>query len=137
VEAALSPGLHTVTAAATDAFGASAEDSITVQVFAGTGVPSATILSPADGLFVAPGTVITLQGQGTDPEEGILPGARLQWFSDRDGVLGTGTSLQVVLSGPAQACNPEIVSHRITLQVTDSDGHQVTEYITVVVGIIC
>ncbi len=56
--------------------------------------PLASIISPAAGPsgaaefpYHAP---VVLQGIGTDPEEGPLPGGYLSWYSDRDGLLGTG-----------------------------------------------
>jgi hypothetical protein len=134
---ALSPGTHTVTVTAVDALGATGQDSVSVTVLSGAGVPSAQILSPATPAYFAPGTLVTFQGQGTDPEDGTLPGSSLQWSSDIDGVLGVGTTLQRVLSGPISPCNPEYVVHTITLRVTDSDGHQLTEWIRVNVGGLC
>ena len=93
-----------------------------MTVLSGTGVPSAQILGPPPGTFVGPGTMLAFQGVGTDPEDGTLPGTSLQWSSDIDGTLGTGNTLQRVLSGPITPCNPESVGHTITLRVTDSDG---------------
>jgi hypothetical protein len=67
----------------------------------------------------------------------VLSGSDLMWFSNRDGFLGSGTSIQVALSGPEVACNPEFVFHNITLRVTDSDAHQATQQIVVSVGSPC
>jgi len=103
----------------------------------GAGEPTAVILSPQQGDSFGPDTMVTLQGEGIDPEDGTLSGSDLMWFSDRDGFLGSGTSIQVVLSGPEVACSPEFVSHNITLRVTDSDGHQATQQIVVSVGRPC
>ncbi|WP_347275448.1 hypothetical protein [Candidatus Kuenenia sp.] len=103
----------------------------------GTGEPTAVILSPQQNDSFAPGTMVTLQGEGIDPEDGTLSGSDLMWFSDRDGFLGSGASLQIVLSGPVVPCDPEFVSHTITLRVTDSDGHQSTQQIVISVGRIC
>jgi hypothetical protein len=133
----LSAGAHTVTVTAVDGLGATGQDSVVVTVLSGTGVPSAQILGPPPGTFVGPGTMLAFQGVGTDPEDGTLPGTSLQWSSDIDGTLGTGNTLQRVLSGPITPCNPESVGHTITLRVTDSDGHQLTESILVWVGNIC
>lgn len=104
---------------------------------AGLGEPTAVILSPQDGDIFTPDTMVTLQGEGVDPEDGRLSGSNLMWFSDIDGLLGSGTSLQAVLSGPELACNPEFVSHSITLRVTDSDAHQAEQQIVVSVGRPC
>lgn len=103
----------------------------------GVGEPTAVILSPQQDDSFGPDTMVTLQGEGIDPEDGTLSGSDLMWFSDRDGFLGSGTSIQIVLSGPEVPCNPEYVSHKITLRVTDSDGHQATQQIVVKVGRPC
>lgn len=101
------------------------------------GEPTAVIISPQDGDIFSPGIMVAFQGEGIDPEDGVLSGSDLMWFSDRDGFLGSGTSIQVALSGPEVACNPEFVFHNITLRVTDSDAHQATQQIVVSIGSPC
>lgn len=134
----LSEGIHPITVTATDSLGLTGQDSITVNVQMAAGHPSALIISPpANDAFFSPGTLIAFEGQGTDPEDGTLAGSSLSWASDRDGFLGTGNTLEIALSGPATPCHPETVSHTITLQVTDSDGHQASHSILVLVGLIC
>jgi serine protease len=130
LKATLSPGEHTVTVTATDASGATGQDSVTVWMRSGEGLLSVTILSPPDNIIIGPGTAVTLQGQAS-------PGAALHWASDRDGPLGTSPSLQVVLSGPAPGHQCDAVSHRITLRATAHGGNQVTDSVTVAVGSIC
>lgn len=102
-----------------------------LKLVTGLGEPSVVILSPQDGDTFAPGTMVTLQREGVDPEDGRLSGSNLKWFSDIDGSLGSGISLQTELSGPEIACNSEFVSHNITLRVTDSDGYQAEQQIIV------
>lgn len=133
----LSEGLQTITLTATDSLGLLGDDSITVTIMAASGHPSALIISPAHNTMVSSGTSITLEGQGSDPEDGPLTGSGLVWTSNIDGTLGSGATLDIVLSGPAIVCNPDFVSHTITLQVEDSDGHQVTHSIVIRVGSIC
>jgi hypothetical protein len=137
ISAPLSAGTHTITLTAKDSFGLTGQNSIAVIVVEGPGIPSAAILSPGNRAHFLPGTLITFTGRGTDPEDGILPGARLRWWSSRDGFLGTGTTLSVVLSGPSTPCNPAEVRHIITLEVMDSDGNITTDQIEVFVGQIC
>jgi hypothetical protein len=131
--ASLSEGTHTVSLTATDAFGLVGEDSITVIVEAGAGFPTAQILSPANGAGFGAGALITFEGQGIDPEDGALTGSALTWSSDRDGPIGTGNTIDVVLSGPS---GNELRAHTITLTVTDSDGRESTHSITVSIGTI-
>lgn len=133
----LSAGAHVITVVATDGKGATGQDSVTINVQPGTGLPTVSIVEPAPGLAVSPGTHITLYGTATDPEDGVLTGASLVWSSDVDGILGTGESINVVLSGPAIPCNPEIVMHTIRLRATDSNGHQVDVTIRIAVGSVC
>lgn len=82
--------------------------------------PSAVIMAPCDGASVAQDLSVRLRGAAVDPEAGWLTGASLVWTSDRDGYLGTGQDLQVLLTPGA---------HVVTLTATDALGgvarHQV------------
>ncbi len=60
-----------------DAVGESSSSSLTVQV--SNGSPTATILSPANGVRYTVGDAVPFSGQGTDPEQGELPGSALRW----------------------------------------------------------
>ena len=80
---------------------------------------------------------MTLQGSATDNEDGVLAGSSLSWSSSIDGPLGTGSTLQVQLSGPATPCNPELIAHEVTLEATDSGGNRVVTTIIIFVGVIC
>lgn len=87
--------------------------------------PLATIVSPpADATFnaVAP---IVLEGLGTDLEDGAMENTALHWRSDRDGPLGTGGLLEVMLS-PG--------THTITLTATDSGRLTATDSLSLVVA---
>jgi hypothetical protein len=129
----LAEGTHIITLTATDDYGLSGTDMITIQVLAGAGYPSAQITSPANGWIVAVGATVTLTGVGTDPEDGTLPAGQLEWRSDLDGILGYGPTLTVALSGPG--CDSTV--HIITLTVTDSDGHTASHSIWINVVEIC
>ena len=133
----LTTGTHTLTVTAVDAKGLIAQDQVTVNVTPGEGLPLPQITSPGDNLFIGPDTLVTLQGTASDPEDGTLNGASLEWRSSIDGLLGTGSSVQVVLSGPQVRCNPESVDHTISFTARDSDGHEVTVQLTITVGLIC
>jgi hypothetical protein len=75
--------------------------------------PIASITSPQSGAQFPDNQPVALVGAGNDAEDGVLPGAALTWSSDRDGGLGTGTTLSRTLSAGA---------HLITLTATDSRG---------------
>ena len=112
-----------MTASVTDSAGGADSDSIQVVVTLPGAPPSVTITAPASGTSVSSGTSVTLEGTATDPEDGDLTTA-IEWVSDRDGSLGTGGSVSVVLSDGV---------HVITASVVDSHGRQGTDSITVTV----
>jgi hypothetical protein len=82
-----------------------------------TKAPVAAISAPeagADGALYNTSELVAFAGTGTDVEDGNLTGNSLAWSSNRDGLLGYGTSLQVD--------NLTTGVHTITLTVTDSDS---------------
>lgn len=133
----LTAGTHTITLHAVDGLGLSATDEVTIVVQSGAGAPTPVITSPVDGTLVAPGQMITLTGEATDPEDGTLPAANLEWSSSIDGPLGSGESIQVILSSPPGNICESGATHDITLKATDSDGKVVTVTIRIRIGIIC
>jgi hypothetical protein len=74
--------------------------------------PVVTITSPQPGDVYAIGTSVPLAGTASDLEQGPLS-AQLQWSSSRDGALGSGASLQRVLSAG---------THLLTASVGDETG---------------
>ena len=84
--------------------------------------PTALITAPADGAAVAPGQAVLLIGDGFDPEDGSLPESRFIWTSDRDGILGTGRTVE--------RADLSVGTHTLTLTVGDSQGNQATTSIT-------
>lgn len=109
VAVTLSAGTHVITAEVVDGARLTASDAITVSVNTG---PEITITSPAAGASVSGGTPLTLTASAIDLEEGDL-GAAITWTSSRDGALGTGASLNAVLSEGA---------HVLTASVADAGG---------------
>ena len=78
--AALSIGLHTLTASVTDSRGLPGSDTITVTVNTNA-TPTVSITAPADGTTEDTGTSVTFSGSASDPEDGDLT-ASLTWSSD-------------------------------------------------------
>jgi len=95
------------------------------------GAPVVTISSPAPNAMFASGSSVSLAGSATDLEQGAVS-SQLAWTSSRDGALGTGAALSVVLSGG---------SHVLTASVTDETGltgsAQVSVQVTLPVGAGC
>lgn len=75
--------------------------------------PVASISAPAASALPW-GQMVRFSGQGFDPEDGIIPGERLEWRSSRDGYLGRGKTLERHFLSPGE--------HLITLTATDSGG---------------
>lgn len=126
----LSEGVHAITVSVEDGQGATDSASVSVEVLPGEGQPSARILSTAPE-FPRTGETVVLNGEGNDPEDGELSGASLEWFSDIDGFLGTGATLEVVLSGPS---GEGFDYHQVSLHATDSEGNTDTDDVTIRVG---
>lgn len=92
---------------------------------AGNEAPTASIASPSPGASYAPGEMVTFEGSGDDAEDGTLSGGALAWESDRDGELGTGTT--VTRDDLSEG------GHTVTLTATDSDGNGSTASVDIVV----
>lgn len=101
----------------------SAQDQVTGLVVPNR-KPEVVIQSPFHGEDFGAGATITLLAFARDPEDGQLSGNQIAWTSDRSGALGTGSSLDVVLS-PG--------SHTLTVTATDSAGAVATAQVTVLV----
>jgi hypothetical protein len=85
--------------------------------------PRAEILAPSDGTIIGEGDRIVLRGTAWDLEDGLLNPGDLSWYSDRDGLLGTGRRLEVTTLSPG--------THEVTLQAQDSDGQFGTAVIAI------
>lgn len=107
---ALSVGMHSITARATDPFGATGSDTITLNVI--NQAPTATITYPPANSTFYTSQVINFRGYGFDFDE-TIPDDHLVWVSDIDGQLGTGPDIDVSLSQG---------THTISLTATDAFG---------------
>ncbi len=120
----LSVGEHAVRLSVTDARGQSAADSIVVRVL---GAPSVAIAAPEDAFFEWAGTELVFEGSAEDAQGVVLGGDALLWASDRDGELGTGTSVSTTALSEGE--------HEISLRATDARGVEATARIDLTVGV--
>ena len=119
----LSEGTHTISLTVTDTNNASTSSHIAITIQ--NTPPEAVIQRPLDGSSFALDQSITLQGFGSDSEDGTITGAYLTWTSSIDGVLGSGSPLSVTLSKG---------THTITLSVTDDNNETSEKSVAVTVG---
>jgi hypothetical protein len=76
--------------------------------------PVVRILSPGDATAYRQGTILSLEADATDAEDGPLDGASVVWTSARRGVLGSGAILEL----PVLFTGEDV----ITVTATDSAG---------------
>ena len=121
-------GVHTIVLTAVDSQGEEGLASITLEVTPlGQNIPpTATILAPTNGTTYIDGDTVTFDGEATDPEDGLLSGSDVDWWSSIDGSLGSGT--QVVTSALS------VGSHTVTFTATDDDGAQGSDSVTITVN---
>jgi hypothetical protein len=127
VSASLTQGQHTITASVTDSGNLSSSSSLSVTVNATTPVntaPQITLASPTNGSNFDDQTNVLLSANATDAEDGDLS-QMISWSSSRDGQLGNGANLSVLLSEG---------NHALTAQVTDTGGLTTQVTVNVVVS---
>jgi hypothetical protein len=78
--------------------------------------PSVAISAPASGSVFFGGQQLFLDAVGQDPQDGLLTGTNVQWRSNRDGALGSGTVLSV------DPMNLSEGTHILTAMATDDEG---------------
>jgi len=92
--------------------------------------PLISIYQPgADGLSFDSKQSVMLNVFALDSEDGMLPGAAIAWYSDLNGLLGTGQSLVVPLA------NLSAGIHLVTATATDSAGGTASDSVTFGVAI--
>jgi subtilisin family serine protease len=121
--ASLSLGIHQLQATVTDNIGFSSSDTVTVSVL---NRPSVSINSPLDGQQFLQSLNVSLTASASDIEDGDLS-SLVQWYSDRDGNLGTGATVNVSLSAGI---------HSISATVSDSDGATPTAVPSITITVI-
>ncbi len=122
VDARLSVGSHTVTAAAMDTEGGTGTDTLTIVV--ANVPPTVTIDTPTSGSVFGDGETVTFQATASDPGDGPLSSS-ISWSSDLDGALGSGASMT----------RPDLSvgNHIITASVIDSNAAPGSDSITLTV----
>ncbi len=98
-----------------------AEDSSDNSFGVGNKGPTVAIVSPPPGGTFDASLAVTLQGSGSDLEDGSLGNAALSWSSSRDGALGTGKLIEKLLT---------VGNHVITVTATDSNGLTATDTVS-------
>jgi len=91
--------------------------------------PSASIFSPSDGAVKGQTGLITLDGSGSDTEDGSLSGPALKWQTASGDSLGIGQTIDV------PAANFSLGTHTIELVATDSVGASDTASVSIQVSL--
>lgn len=109
----LTYGYHILTLKATDSNGADSQISVK-NIYFDAGLPIVKITQPSNNQSFFYGNSLKLKGNAIDPQDGIITGSNLKWFSNLDGNIGSGDSIQIktLKSG----------NHEITLSTVDKDG---------------
>jgi len=123
LEIPLLPGDQTLSATVTDSDGNTASHSVNISVLFNN-APSVEIHSPPNGISIVEGDQLVLDGYAFDSEDGDLTAA-IQWSSNIDATLGSGSGLIVTLA-PGE--------HTLTASATDQWGKttETTTAVTVV-----
>jgi hypothetical protein len=119
----LPPGIHTISAEATDSDGLTGSDAIVIYIVEHNDPPVVNIDAPPNNSPFPTFTDINFRGTATDPQDGLISNL-IRWASSVNGDLGTGASITTTLS---------VGFHTITATVTDRAGLTATDTIRVTV----
>ena len=129
------PGMYTARLTVSDGVNNTVSTGVNITVGS---APTATILSPTDGIHFVANDVISYSGDGVDPDDGALPASAFSWNIDflHEGHVHPGTPITGIKSGtftiPTSGHDFEgNTRYRISLTVTDSDGLKSTSFVTI------
>lgn len=124
-------GVSTITLTATDPAGQTATDSIEVTVVAGN-APDVEIVTPSTGDRVNEGDIVLFSATVEDVED-LANEMVASWESDLDGVLNSDSPAS---SGDLEFATDalSVGTHSITLTVTDTDGNEGVDRLTLFVN---
>lgn len=120
----LTVGAHRLSAIVTDADGAAVVRFVDITVTDQNLPPVLSITSPTNGSVSQSGQSVVLTAVASDDHDGVLSAA-VQWSSNINGTLGSGSALSVSLS-PG--------THQITATVSDQQGLISSESISLIVN---
>jgi YVTN family beta-propeller protein len=86
--------------------------------------PQPRVLTPGDGTTIHVGQLVNLEGQATDPQDGVIPDTGLAW-STAGGPLGSGARLSIT--------NLPVGVNFVTLTATNSLGLAAATTVSVIV----
>jgi hypothetical protein len=86
-------------------------------------LPEAEILSPENGISFGVGEIVWLRGFAFDEDDSKLEAISAAWASDLQGPLGNDETIAI--------SDLSLGVHQITFTVTDSDGNQASDLVTI------
>lgn len=118
----VSIGTHTITASITDSGGQTTSSSVSITI--SDLPPVVAIVSPVTGSSYSEGETVTLSGTAWDYSNYLS--WYIEWSSSIDGSLGTGASLNRIMS---------VGTHTVTASVTDYYGQTSASSVTITVTV--
>jgi glucose/arabinose dehydrogenase len=122
----------------TNSYGSVTSNTVSLTVTAANGVPSSTITAPMNGATYKGGDIISFSGNGSDPEEGILPASRFSWLIEfhHDQHFHPGPTIPPgVKSGtfaiPTTGEASANVYYRIICSVKDAQNQTASSYVDI------
>jgi hypothetical protein len=90
--------------------------------------PQLALQSPVTNGFYSGASPVTLNVMAYDLEDGVLDGSQITWMSSRDGLLGTGSRLELKASALSEG------THQITSTATDLSAATASASVEIVIS---